>query len=195
MKYTIFVFSITFLLTACGQQNDEKKTATTEATHENSSPNDETIIVKRTIPGSSVEDSMRLGLSHWIPGMDTYLVSVDDASFMIGRYRRFLKDTLHQDPDSSQLSFMLDARILREYLNANHDIVKLDMYLAMNSGDSLTLIYTGAEYEEGDTSYREVVIRKPGIENVHFVMDRAMPCPKCDKEGLLSYTQKGAGKK
>lgn len=111
------------------------------------------------------------------------LISLTEANNLIDNYHHYV-DARH---DSTQaLSFMLDANMLREYLNSDSSLEKLDIYLARTNRDAdgqMRLVYIGARnISTTDTPmYKEIPIVIDGAENM---LDHALPCPKCDRDRL-----------
>lgn len=111
------------------------------------------------------------------------LISLTDANNLIDNYHNYV-DARH---DSTQaLSFMLDANMLREYLNSDSSLEKLDIYLARTNREpdgQMRLVYIGARNVSTTDSpmYEEIPIVIDGAENM---LDHALPCPKCDRERL-----------
>lgn len=167
MKQTIIALLAIVLLAACQQNAEQAKTATDVITTET----DE------------------------VPSYEHLYISEGAGDTLIQNYHKYLRESLGIDSNellTQDLSFMIDAQKLRNYLDAHHDIKMLDIYLARTTPDatgSMTLVYVGAkdsivaqEDGETDTFY---------VEQVHYrssdrghehpqVMDHAFPCPTCE---------------
>lgn len=167
MKQTIIALLAIVLLAACQQNADEAKTATDVTRPE----------------------------TNEVPSYEHLYISEGAGDTLIQNYHKYLRESLGIDTSElldRQLSFMIDAQKLRNYLDAHHDIKMLDIYLARTTPDatgSMTLVYVGAkdsivDQEDGeiDTFYVEQAHYKssdPGHEHPQ-VMDHAFPCPTCE---------------
>lgn len=166
MKQTIIALLAIVLLAACQQNTEEAKTATD-------------VITTETDEGPSYEH---------------LYISESAGNTLIQNYHKYLRESLGIDTNElldRQLSFMIDAQKLRNYLDAHHDIKMLDIYLARTTPDatgSMTLVYVGAKDSivdqgdgETDTFYVEQAHYKSSDpeHNHPQVMDNVYPCPTC----------------
>lgn len=167
MKQTIIALLAIVLLAACRQNAEEAKTATD-------------VITTETDEGPSYEH---------------LYISEGKGDTLIQNYHKYLGESLGIDSNellTQDLSFMIDAQKLKNYLDAHPDIKMLDIYLARTRPDatgSMTLVYVGAKDSivdqgdgETDTFYVEQAHYKssdPGHEHPQ-VMDNVFPCPTCD---------------
>lgn len=130
--------------------------------------------------------------------IDSFKISTSTADTRINRYHKYLvQDSIakggapHLKFDdikaSVQTSFMLDAKMLRTYLNDSTNVEMLDVYLAQEGDGKLTLIYIGAK-KKSDDKYEELPIE---IEGKKYMLDRAMPCPVCDDRIKLYHPPSG----
>ena len=116
--------------------------------------------------------------------MDSVLIPMDSAERLIYNYYEYKIKILKEPKGYS--SFILNANALREYLNANHDVQYLNVYLGKKekgamTDTSLTLIYIGGIDSSGYDV--EVPYVKPSdIKQSKYLMDQAMPCPVCEKK-------------
>lgn len=168
MKQTIIALLAIVILAAC-QQNAEK----TETAND---------VVMR-------EEGEALSYEH-------LYISEGAGDTLIQNYHKYLRESLGIDSNellTQDLSFMIDAQKLRNYLDAHHDIKMLDIYLARTTPDatgSMTLVYVGAKdslVDEGegetDTFYVEQAHYRSSdpVHNHPQVMDNAFPCPTCEE--------------
>lgn len=167
MKQTIIALLAIVLLAACRQNAEEAKTATD-------------VTMTETVEGPSYEH---------------LYISEGAGDTLIQNYHKYLRESLGIDSNgllTQDLSFMIDAQKLKNYLDAHPDIKMLDIYLARTKPDatgSMTLVYVGAKDSivnqgdgEIDTFYVEQVHYKssdPEHKNPK-VMDHVYPCPTCD---------------
>ncbi|MCB9044664.1 MAG: hypothetical protein H6550_00860 [Chitinophagales bacterium] len=81
-------------------------------------------------------------------------------------------------------SFMINANMLRDYLNDSTNVTMLNVYIAQkNTTDELKIIFIGAVDSvgtDGDTFYVEKAIHKAS-DNNNYVLDHTLPCPKCEE--------------
>lgn len=168
MKQTIIALLAIVLLAACRQNTEQAKTATD---------------VTRTETDEA-------------PSYEHLYISEGKGDTLIQNYHRYLRESLGIDTNqllTQHLSFMIDAQKLRNYLDAHHDIKKLDIYLARTTPDAtgaMTLVYVGAKdsiVDQGDgeidTFYVEQVHYKSSDpeHNHPQVMDHVVPCPRCER--------------
>jgi hypothetical protein len=186
MKLAISALVSVMLLSACAQEKTNQQNGDMDSTAANAVAVRQNMVVKPNLHSEDGNDSFTIvEASH---DMNEYLIPLTTAQNEITRFHKlWLKDLKH-NIDSSNLSFMVDADMLRNYLTANPDIKKLDFYLAQKSDKRLNLVFTGAALVPGsETTYREVVYTKAGDSSTHYVMDRVLPCPTCDRDGIRSY--------
>ena len=105
------------------------------------------------------------------------VVPLDSANAWIQNYHRALRSS---DQPMIGLSFMLDANVLRQYLNDNPDIAKLDVYMARPNDTAITVVYIPAvAIPQGDSVvYEEHPVTLPGMPG-EYALDHALPCPVC----------------
>ena len=167
MKQTIIALLAIVLLAAC-QQNAEQAKTTTD------------VITPETVEGPSYEH---------------LYISEGAGDTLIQNYHKYMRESLGIDSNgllTQDLSFMIDAQKLKNYLDAHPDIKMLDIYLARTTPDatgSMTLVYVGAKDSivdqgdgETDTFYVEQAHYKSSDpeHNNPQVMDHAYPCPTCE---------------
>lgn len=167
MKQTILALMVVVLLAACQQNADEAKTANDVITTET----DE------------------------VPSYEHLYISETEGNTWIQNYHKYLRESLGIDTTqllTQHLSFMIDAKKLKDYLDAHNDIKMLDIYLARTTPDAsglMTLVYVGAKDSIVDQGDGEVDTFY--VEQVHYrtsdpehnnpkVMDHVFPCPVCD---------------
>lgn len=166
MKQTIIALLAIVLLAACQQNAEEAKTATDVITTET----DE------------------------VPSYEHLYISEGAGDTLIQNYHKYLRESLGIDTNQlldRQLSFMIDAQKLKNYLDAHPDIKMLDIYLARTTPDatgSMTLVYAGAKdsiVDQGNGEIDTFYVEQPhykssDLEHNHpQVMDYARPCPVC----------------
>lgn len=107
----------------------------------------------------------------------TDVVPLDSANVWIRNYHRALGSA---DQPMIGLSFMLDANVLREYLQEHAEVAKLDVYLAKPNDTTITVVYIPAVAETlGDSVvYKENPVTVPGLPG-EYALDHALPCPVC----------------
>ncbi len=117
------------------------------------------------------------------PDYGNALIAIHEANILIDNYHQFV----HFAEDTTQnVSFMLEAKKLRDYLNSDTTMEKLDIYLARTSPDSsgqMRLVYIGA-WNVGTADspmYKETAITEGGME---YMLDHGIPCPHCNREPL-----------
>ncbi|HEY9177779.1 MAG TPA: hypothetical protein VIN07_08820 [Flavipsychrobacter sp.] len=168
MKQTIIALGVLVLLAACRQNADEVKT----------------------------ENDATAAITGEAPVYESLYISETEGNTWIQNYHKYLRTSLGIDTNqllTQQLSFMIDARKLKRYLDDSTQIKMLNIYLARTSPDAtglMTLVYVGAKDSivdngEGqiDTFYVEQAHYKasdPAHRNPK-VMDHAYPCPTCEE--------------
>lgn len=178
MKQTIIALMAVALLASCEQKAEEATTENNVATTMN----------KEGEP----------------PIYESLYISEAEGNQLITNYHEFLKsevqktlpkrDTVNFDSlkSNKNLSFMLDAKKLKAFLDSNTHIKTLDIYLARTSANDdgkMTLVYVGAKDStgsDGEKIHVELVqyrVDDPGHTDPQ-VMDNVYPCPTCDRDRI-----------
>lgn len=174
MKQTLTALLVIMLFAACQQNAEEAKTDNEVSTTMN-------------------EEG---GGDPHVPGIDPYLITETEANNMIQRYHQHLVNQANENlpPGSPKVTFddiapntafMLDAKMLKDYTEL-YDLKKLDIYLAMDGADKMTLVYVGATGKDTTvndstyTVYREIPYYKQDDPVTPHMLDWARPCPVCE---------------
>lgn len=173
--FTVLVSMV--LLASCGQTETGKTDKTVSDTTLTQST-ETTTDAKTGIKTENMVAEPAGSKTRDIPGIDAILILESEANDKIQRYHKSigLKNNNNQN-----VSFMLDANLLRAYLDQNTNISKLDVYLAQESDGKMTLVYVGGKDSSGYVV--EVPYYKPN-QTAKYVFDHAMPCPTCARIGI-----------
>ena len=118
--------------------------------------------------------------------IDASCMPLDTAKAMIKRY-----DDSTKSKDSivlpgqmpRRMTFMLNASAIRQYLNKDTSIGKLDVYLTMTDS-GMSAVYIGAVDSLGEwVEHPYYKSNDPG-HLAPMVLDLTLPCPVCDKLGI-----------
>jgi hypothetical protein len=163
MKQTLLWLAVATTLASCGSdQGKNSDTTDSTATHVN--------IAMPSGDGSQ-------------PDYGNTLIAIHEANTWIQNYHHFV----HFDDDTTQvLSFMLDARKLKDYLNSDTALEKLDIYLARTSAGrdgEMRLVYIGAKNvgTADHPVYKETAIT---VGTNEYMLDHGIPCPHCERDPL-----------
>jgi hypothetical protein len=162
MKQALFVVVTAFTLASCGNVGND------EATKSN------------TTEGFAAPEG---GDGGQPVDYGNTLISLTEANTWIDNYHNYVD---FKNDSTQALSFMLNARKLKEYLNSDSSLEKLDIYLARTgrgANGQMRLVYVGARNVGTADSpiYQEIPIIVDGAENM---LDHAIPCPTCDRDPL-----------
>lgn len=108
---------------------------------------------------------------------DSILITMEHANNQITRYHKYVH--LGDGDSTTKTAFMLDAVSLKNYLNNNPDIVKLNVYLAQTGNPrEMNLVYIGAVDSAG--MYVERAYTKHPGDTQQYMLNHSFPCPTCD---------------
>lgn len=169
MKQTLIALIGLFMLASCEQKNDGAVTNNNAVTTMNDKAGE--------------------------PSYYGFTESRNWADTLIQRYHDTLvaRANACKDPKAPKItfddlapktSFMIDANMLRDYLNDSAHITKLDVYIAQHSTtDELRIVLVGAVDSIGNDGFTynvEKPIHKEG-DNHNYVLDHTVPCPTCQE--------------
>jgi hypothetical protein len=110
---------------------------------------------------------------------DSILMPITEANNQIQRYHESVN--LGNGDTTTKTAFMLDANVLRNYLNNDTSIAKLSVYLAekitSDGSKEMNLIYIGAIDSSG--IYVEKAYTKTPGDRQQYLLNHVMPCPEC----------------
>lgn len=128
--------------------------------------------------------------------LNAVAIPLSVADSLIGNYHNYrlhqLHDSVETEASLGHSAFMLNANALREYLDQHPDYVTLNVYLAKSSSTPVdtdfTLVYIGARDSAGVNVEQPLML--PDHPDQTYMMDRSMPCPKCDRIRLYPGEEK-----